>query len=80
ALHNGQDGLVPASYIEYQTSDSNDYVQALYDYVAQTSEEISIREGDIILITNRDVGDGWWEGTLNGVTGQFPASYVGPLE
>ncbi|CAG8633452.1 10160_t:CDS:10 [Dentiscutata erythropus] len=80
ALHNGQDGLVPASYIEYQTSDSNDYVQALYDYVAQTSEEISIREGDIILITNRDVGDGWWEGTLNGVTGQFPESYVGPLE
>ncbi|CAG8719947.1 16310_t:CDS:2, partial [Racocetra fulgida] len=25
ALHNGQDGLVPASYIEYQTLDSNDY-------------------------------------------------------
>ncbi|KAF0420928.1 FCH-domain-containing protein [Gigaspora margarita] len=80
ALHNGQDGLVPASYIEYQNLDSNDYVQALYDYDAQSPEEISIREGDIILITNRDVGDGWWEGTLDGVTGQFPASYVGPLE
>ncbi|CAG8627980.1 13940_t:CDS:10, partial [Cetraspora pellucida] len=84
ALHNGQDGLVPASYIEYQaeyqTSDSSDYVKVLYDYVAQSPEEISIKEGDVILVTNRDVDEGWWEGTLNGVTGQFPASYVGPLE
>ncbi|CAG8515065.1 8350_t:CDS:10 [Acaulospora morrowiae] len=73
ATHNGKSGFVPASYIEY-----GDYV--LYDYKARSPEELTIKEGDVIDVTNRDVGGGWWEGTLNGKQGQFPANYVTALE
>ncbi|CAJ0889104.1 5343_t:CDS:10 [Entrophospora sp. SA101] len=69
------EGLVPAAYIEYQTL-SSDFVKVLYDYEAQVPEELTIKEGDVIEITDRNVADGWWEGKLNGVTGQFPANYV----
>ncbi|CAG8475963.1 12432_t:CDS:10 [Funneliformis caledonium] len=75
AFYNGKEGLVPASYIEY-----HDFVQVLYDYESQSPEELTIKEGDVIQVTNRDVAEGWWEGILNGVTGQFPANYVAPLE
>ncbi|CAH1761505.1 3370_t:CDS:10 [Entrophospora sp. SA101] len=75
ATFNEQEGLVPAAYIEYQTL-SSDFVKVLYDYEAQVPEELTIKEGDVIEITDRNVADGWWEGKLNGVTGQFPANYV----
>nr|CAG8531092.1 8011_t:CDS:10 [Entrophospora candida] len=72
ATFNEQEGLVPAAYIEYQTLS----IKVLYDYEAQVPEELTIKEGDVIEITDRNVADGWWEGKLNGVTGQFPANYV----
>jgi hypothetical protein len=37
-------------------------VRALYDWVAQSSDEISFKENDIIEVTSRDAGDGWYEG------------------
>ncbi|CAG8576490.1 4893_t:CDS:2 [Diversispora eburnea] len=76
ASTDGKSGLVPAAYIKYISDD----FQALYDYDAQSREEISIKEGDIIEVTNRDIGSGWWEGILNGKRGQFPANYVTSLK
>lgn len=52
------------------------YVRALYDYNAVSDFEISIKKGDIIKLIKNDQGDGWNEGELNGIIGQFPASYV----
>lgn len=52
-------------------------VVALYDFEAVNVEELNIREGDRIIVTRKDDG-GWWEGTLNGQKGVFPANYVGP--
>lgn len=81
----GQTGLVPAAYLHDGTSEvlpvqasDNDYpkAQALYDFDAQSELELSIRVGDIIDVTDQNVADGWWEGSLNGQTGQFPANYV----
>lgn len=54
------------------------YVRAIYDYTAQTDLEISIHEGDVILLRAADTGNGWAEGELNGAVGQFPANYVEP--
>ena len=51
------------------------YVVAMYDFEAVNSDELNIREGDRILVTKRD-DSGWWEGTLNGRSGMFPANYV----
>ena len=36
--------------------------RALYDYEASVDLELSIREGDIIEILDKNVGEGWWEG------------------
>lgn len=52
-------------------------VVALYDFEAVNVEELNIREGDRIIVTRKD-DSGWWEGTLNGQKGVFPANYVGP--
>lgn len=49
------------------------YVKALYDYDAVSDSEISIKRGDLIKLIKGDQGDGWDEGELNGVIGQFPA-------
>ncbi|KAG8233027.1 hypothetical protein J437_LFUL012167, partial [Ladona fulva] len=37
--------------------------------------KIMMRKGDIITVTQMEEG-GWWEGTLDGKTGWFPANYV----
>ncbi|EEB09283.2 diacylglycerol binding protein Bzz1 [Schizosaccharomyces japonicus yFS275] len=74
------EGLVPASYLDLpgQASVAQDesYVRALYDYTAQTDLEISLQAGDVIRVIQRDSGNGWSEGELDGRIGQFPANYV----
>ena len=53
-------------------------VQALYDFEAQPGTgELSLTSGDILNVTRRDVGEGWWEGTnAKGESGLFPEAYV----
>jgi hypothetical protein len=52
-------------------------VKALYDYTAACDEELSFSAGDAIQVTNTEIGSlDWWEGTLNGRSGQFPIAYV----
>ncbi|KAI9242515.1 MAG: hypothetical protein BYD32DRAFT_362651, partial [Podila humilis] len=82
-LKGSQPGLIPASYIEIEQfheapseTPSVQQVRAMYDYDAQSDLELSIRQGDVIVLTSTDCSEGWWEGTLRGVTAQFPASYV----
>ncbi|KAF9583613.1 hypothetical protein BGW38_009039 [Lunasporangiospora selenospora] len=82
-LRGSKSGLIPGSYIEIEQffeapseSLSAQKVRALYDYDAQSNLELTIRQGDVIALTSMDCSEGWWEGTLRGVTAQFPASYV----
>ena len=53
-------------------------VQALYDFDAQPGTgELSLNSGDILTVTRKDVGEGWWEGTnAKGESGLFPEAYV----
>ncbi|KAF9573211.1 hypothetical protein EC968_008849 [Mortierella alpina] len=76
-------GLVPAAYIEieqfYEAASEAaplQQVRVLYDYDAQSDLELTIKQGDVLVLTSTDCSEGWWEGTLRGVTAQFPASYV----
>ena len=50
----------------------------LYDFSGlPESGEVSLREGEVVTVKNKNVGDGWWEGaTSDGRTGLFPESYV----
>ncbi|GFU39360.1 sorting nexin lst-4 [Nephila pilipes] len=56
--------------------------KVLYDFEAQSdSGELSIWTGEIVTITNQEVGGGWWEGrNSNGDHGLFPSSYVELIE
>lgn len=54
-----------------------EYVEAIYDYVAEEDNELSILTGDRIILLQEDTdGSGWTEGELNSQTGLFPTSYV----
>jgi hypothetical protein len=48
---------------------------AIYDYVGQHCDELTIRPGDVIQVLHKQ-DDGWWKGELNGNVGIFPATYV----
>jgi len=46
-----------------------------YDYSAQQEDELTLRVGDVIRGVVK-MGDGWWEGVLNGRRGVFPDNFV----
>ncbi|KAK3600278.1 hypothetical protein CHS0354_013705 [Potamilus streckersoni] len=52
--------------------------KALYNFDADVSAgELNFRAGDVLIIVNQDIGDGWWEardGSHN--TGLIPQAYV----
>uniref|UniRef100_A0ACB8G0X7 Uncharacterized protein n=1 Tax=Sphaerodactylus townsendi TaxID=933632 RepID=A0ACB8G0X7_9SAUR len=48
---------------------------ALYDYQTEREDELCLKEGDVIVIHQKE-DDGWWHGSLNGKSGVFPATYV----
>jgi hypothetical protein len=49
----------------------------MYDYVAQDDDEVSFRDGDIIIETEV-IDEGWMFGTVErtGKRGMLPANYV----
>ncbi|GIY86274.1 rho guanine nucleotide exchange factor 7 [Caerostris extrusa] len=48
-------------------------VKAVFNYKATNNDELCLKKGDVITVTQALEG-GWWEGTLNGVTGWFLAT------
>ena len=48
---------------------------AQYDYDAVQDDELTIKAGDVINLSEKQDSD-WWYGELNGRTGIFPAMYV----
>lgn len=46
-----------------------------YNYVAQETDELTIRKGDVIKDIKVMPG-GWWEGTLKDKRGMFPDNFV----
>ncbi|KAE8257321.1 hypothetical protein A4X13_0g2439 [Tilletia indica] len=54
-------------------------VRALYDFTGGTTDELSLRAGDVVQLTPNGFGyaEGWCEGVLeDGRKGIFPSSYV----
>ncbi|XP_012733948.2 F-BAR and double SH3 domains protein 1 isoform X1 [Fundulus heteroclitus] len=53
--------------------------KALYSYQAQSAEELSFQEGELIRVircSHGEVDDGFWEGELDGRIGLFPSVLV----
>ncbi|KAK3101901.1 hypothetical protein FSP39_007184, partial [Pinctada imbricata] len=56
--------------------------KCLYDFDGDVNNgELSFRTGDVITITARDIGEGWWEASNDsGESGLIPEAYVQLLE
>ena len=52
------------------------YVEALYEYTAQSDAEHSMTEGERFVLIKEDPGDGWAEVEKGGFTKSVPANYV----
>lgn len=51
------------------------YVEALYDYAAQSDAEFSMSEGDRFVLVNKN-DDGWADVEKGGQTRSVPANYI----
>ncbi|XP_072107602.1 CD2-associated protein isoform X2 [Mobula birostris] len=73
---------IPASNTEIvknepENKHKGEYCKAVFAYEATNPDELSIKEGDHILLISKDTGDrGWWKGELNGKQGVFPDNFV----
>ncbi|XP_075469724.1 SH3 domain-containing protein 19 isoform X3 [Ascaphus truei] len=54
---------------------SGEWCDALYDYTAETEEDLPFKRGDKILITEQLDAE-WYKGRLNGREGILPAAFV----
>ena len=52
------------------------YVEALYEYKAQSDAEHSMAEGERFVLINLDAGDGWADVERDGVVRSVPANYI----
>lgn len=49
----------------------------LFSYEAENDDELTIEEGDIINVLEKELEDGgWWKGELNGKIGVFPDNFI----
>lgn len=53
--------------------------KALFEYVPQNEDELELKMGDVVEITE-EVEEGWWSGMLNGKFGLFPSNFVKEME
>ena len=52
------------------------YVRALADYTPTEDTELTLYEGEVVLVLRKDPS-GWWEGrSSNGRIGWFPSNFV----
>lgn len=56
-------------------SNGAEWAVALYDFSAETEEDLPFQQGDRILVTAH-VDDEWWSGRINGREGFFPKAFV----
>ncbi|XP_067291731.1 SH3 domain-containing kinase-binding protein 1 isoform X2 [Pseudorasbora parva] len=56
---------------------AKEFCKVIFPYEGQNEDELSIKEGDIVTIINKECADaGWWLGELNGKQGVFPDNFV----
>ncbi|XP_071571168.1 uncharacterized protein [Temnothorax nylanderi] len=69
------DDLSQRSRSQDQTPEPRLVARALYNFVGQSSRELTFRRGDLIFV-RRQVDKNWYEGEYNAMIGLFPSNYV----
>lgn len=64
------------------TAYANPIWTALFDYEAASSDELTLRKGDLVEVLSWDAAisgdEGWWAGKVNNQVGIFPSNYISP--
>nr|XP_056709696.1 mitogen-activated protein kinase kinase kinase 11 [Euleptes europaea] len=64
------------------TAYANPVWTVLFDYEAASSDELTLRKGDLVEVLSWDAAisgdEGWWAGKVNNQVGIFPSNYVSP--
>lgn len=48
-----------------------------YSYAAENDDELSLEEGDVVIVLDKELEDnGWWKGEVGGKIGVFPDNFV----
>lgn len=56
---------------------SKEYAKVAYPYESENEDELTLKEGEIVVIISRSTEDpGWWRGEANGKEGVFPDNFV----
>uniref|UniRef100_A0A671M7R7 SH3 domain containing 19 n=1 Tax=Sinocyclocheilus anshuiensis TaxID=1608454 RepID=A0A671M7R7_9TELE len=73
----GKTSAVDPSFIVCLQAERNsaEWAVALYDFTAETEEDLAFQQGDRILVTAH-IDDEWWSGQINGRQGFFPKAFV----
>ncbi|NXL74600.1 PPIP1 protein, partial [Leptocoma aspasia] len=73
------DGVYASIFVNEKAgiTSSQDY-RVLYDYTAQSMDELDISEGDTVVVIAENE-DGWWTAERNGQRGFVPGSYLEKL-
>ncbi|XP_041461952.1 SH3 domain-containing kinase-binding protein 1-like isoform X4 [Lytechinus variegatus] len=52
-------------------------VKVIYDYEPKNADELQLKKGEIVTVTDKNAGDsGWWKGEVNGKVGVFPDNFT----
>lgn len=75
-------GWGPGSRVGGPLTCANPVWTALFDYEAASTDELTLRKGDLVEVLSWDSAisgdEGWWAGKLNDRVGIFPSNYVSP--
>mmetsp|Transcript_15429 Transcript_15429/g.33214 ORF Transcript_15429/g.33214 Transcript_15429/m.33214 type:complete len:1344 (-) Transcript_15429:16-4047(-) len=56
------------------------WAEALYDFTSENPEELPLKQGDVVEVTDSNDISGWWAGRKDGRQGLFPRDYVKVLD
>ncbi|KAM3873052.1 SH3 domain-containing protein 21 [Diretmus argenteus] len=77
AVFNMQTKQPQRTSVRNKAKSVKEHCQVMFDYKAQTDDELELKKGDIVVIISKETEDeGWWEGELNGCHGFFPDNFV----